>query len=52
LANRYEAHLATLREAMRREGLKARGAPVWARHDPPWTPWFLRRNEILIDLAD
>jgi hypothetical protein len=49
---RYLEHLAKLREAMRREALQARGEPVWARYDPPWTPWFLRRNEILIDLAE
>ena len=24
------------------------GAPVWARYDPPWKPWFMRRNEVLI----
>jgi len=50
--SRYLEHLARLREAMRREGLQSRGAPVWARYDPPWIPWFLRRNEILLDLAD
>jgi hypothetical protein len=50
--SRYLEHLARLREAMRREGLQSRGEPVWARYDPPWIPWFLRRNEILIDLAD
>ena len=30
------------------KGLTAVGDPVWARYDPPFTPWFLRRNEILI----
>jgi effector-binding domain-containing protein len=25
-------------------------APIYARYDPPWTPPFLRRNEILIEL--
>jgi SOUL heme-binding protein len=50
--SRYLEHLARLQEAMRREGLQPRGEPVWARYDPPWIPWFLRRNEILIDLAD
>jgi hypothetical protein len=24
------------------------GEPIWARYDPPWTPWFRRRNEVLI----
>ena len=31
-----------------KEGLTAVGNPVWARYNPPFTPWFLRRNEILI----
>jgi effector-binding domain-containing protein len=30
------------------EGLTIVGDPVWARYNPPFTPWFLRRNEILI----
>lgn len=24
--------------------------PLYARYNPPWTPWFLRRNEVLIEL--
>ena len=27
------------------------GEPVWARYNPPFTPWFLRRNEILVPVA-
>jgi len=27
------------------------GEPVWARYNPPFTPWFMRRNEILIPVA-
>ena len=30
--------------------LEAAGAPALARYDPPWQPWFMRRNEILIEL--
>jgi effector-binding domain-containing protein len=26
------------------------GDPVWARYNPPFKPWFLRRNEILIPI--
>lgn len=26
------------------------GEPVWARYNPPFMPWFLRRNEILIPI--
>ena len=29
-------------------GLTIVGDPVWARYNPPFTLWFLRRNEILI----
>jgi hypothetical protein len=29
-----------------------RGEPVYARYNPPWTPWFWRRNEILIELVE
>ena len=25
--------------------------PVYARYDPPWTPSFMRRNEIFLELA-
>lgn len=31
-------------------GLKPAGAPTLARYDPPWQPWFMRRNEILVEL--
>ena len=24
--------------------------PVWSRYDPPFMPWFLRRNEIMIEI--
>ncbi len=36
---------------MERAGLRAVGEPVWARYDPPFKPWFLRTNEILIEVA-
>jgi effector-binding domain-containing protein len=30
------------------KGLAIAGDPVWARYNPPFMPWFLRRNEVLI----
>jgi len=50
-AVRYEEHLATLRAALAAAGLTAVGEPTWARYDPPFMPWFLRTNEILLELA-
>lgn len=32
--------------------LEAVGEPIWARYNPPFMPWFLRRNEILIPVGN
>jgi hypothetical protein len=29
-------------------GLKPKAAPIYAFYDPPWTPPFMRRNEVMI----
>ncbi len=47
---RYLEQKTALESWMRAKGLTASGAPVWARYNPPFTPWFMRRNEILIPL--
>ena len=44
----YEENEALLEEFIRRRDYKKAGATVWARYDPPFMPWFLRRNEVLI----
>jgi hypothetical protein len=41
-----------LREMAAAQSIKLKGEPVYARYNPPWTPWFWRRNEILIEVAD
>jgi hypothetical protein len=40
-----ERQAAALKNMMNRQGLSESGPVVWARYDPPWKPWFLRRNE-------
>ena len=50
-AQRFEAKAAELRRWLESKGEATIGEPVAARYDPPWTPWFLRRNEILFELA-
>ena len=47
----YDEHLALLRTALRSAGLTASGEPLLARYDPPFKPWFLRRNEIWLHLS-
>lgn len=45
---RYQRNKAELDAWIKVQGLVIAGDPVWARYNPPFTPWFLRRNEILI----
>jgi hypothetical protein len=47
---RYAEHLAKLKAALAREGIRWTGEPVWSRYNPPLTPWFLRRNEIWLEI--
>jgi hypothetical protein len=44
----YRQRLARLRADVAAAGLVPDGEPRWARFDPPWTPWWLRRNEIVL----
>lgn len=42
---------AQLRDWLKRKGLTAQGSPTFAYYNDPFTPGFLRRNEVLYDLA-
>jgi hypothetical protein len=44
----YLRYKLELESWIRGKGLTVVGDPIWARYNPPFTPWFLRRNEILI----
>ncbi|MDO5710143.1 MAG: heme-binding protein [Micrococcales bacterium] len=44
----YQEQLAELRGAVLKAGLEISGPPRFARFDPPWTPWFLRHNEVVL----
>ena len=35
---------------LREKGIQIKGDPVWARYNAPFVPWFLRRNEIMIEI--
>jgi hypothetical protein len=48
--SRYEENLEKLEKALAQAGLRWHGEPVWARYDPPWKPWFWRRNEIWLEI--
>jgi hypothetical protein len=48
----WESHREELLAAVAAAGLATVGEPRFARFDPPYTPWFLRRNEVLVDVAE
>lgn len=48
----YSIHLDKLRSWLAENGLEATGDPVWARYNAPFSLPFLRRNEILLPLAE
>ncbi|MDQ2850257.1 MAG: heme-binding protein [Actinomycetota bacterium] len=46
----YDRHLRELLDAVLASGLAPTGVPRFARFDPPFKPWFLRRNEVVQDV--
>jgi effector-binding domain-containing protein len=48
---RYLKYKSKLVSWIRERGFTIVGDPIWARYNPPFTPWFLRRNEILIPIT-
>ncbi len=46
----YRNNAAKLIEALDVAGLAHSGNPILARYNSPFTPWFLRRNEVLVEL--
>jgi len=51
-AERFDAIARELLGALDAAGFVPSGPPVYARYNPPWTPWFLRKNEVLVPLRD
>lgn len=44
----FQKELETLTRRIKQAGYEITGPVRFARFDPPWTPWFMRRNEIQI----
>lgn len=47
----YNEHLAELQSALEAAKLVPVGEPVYSRYNAPFVPWFLRRNEIWLQVA-
>ncbi len=46
-----ESHATELNAWVRGRHLRTAGAAALAQYDPPWTLWFLRRNEVMIPVS-
>ncbi len=46
----YERELGELRRGLQAVGLEAIGEPQFAVYNGPFTPWFMRRNEVLMEV--
>ena len=47
---RYIEHKTEIEQFIREKNLKTAGEDIFARYNPPFQLWFLRRNEVLIPL--
>ncbi|MBX9902548.1 MAG: heme-binding protein [Burkholderiaceae bacterium] len=46
-----EEKTSELRAWLSKHQWQSKGEVTLARYDPPWTPWFMRRNELMLALA-
>lgn len=47
---RYRNNETALINSLASDGLRTQGDPLLARYNGPMTPWFMRRNEVLVQL--
>ena len=47
----FRRHADALEARVRTAGFDIVGPVRFARFDPPWTPWFIRHNEVLIPVS-
>tara|TARA_R110002111_G_scaffold163527_2_gene229758 strand:- start:185 stop:820 length:636 start_codon:yes stop_codon:yes gene_type:complete len=48
----YVEHKTRLENWIQQSHYQANGDAIWARYNAPFTPWFFRRNEVLIPVVD
>jgi hypothetical protein len=46
-----EGNETKLRNYIKEKGIKIEEPAIYAGYNAPWTPWFLKRNEVMFKLA-
>lgn len=46
----FTSNEAILRDALERDGLTVLGTAQFARYNAPYVPWFMRRNEVMLEI--
>jgi hypothetical protein len=49
---RFEERTEELLTWLREQHITVVGPSVVARYNPPWTPWFMRRNEVFVEIRE
>ena len=47
----FEEHKKELIQQLERSPYSICGEVMWARHNAPFTPWFLKKNEVLVPVC-
>ncbi|SFI43724.1 SOUL heme-binding protein [Pseudomonas guineae] len=47
----YKRNKTELDTWINKNGFRIVGEHIWARYNPPFMPWFLRRNEVLVPIV-
>ena len=46
----YHKHRQALFDALEKDDISIVGEPILARYNPPIMPWFMRRNEVMVEV--
>ncbi len=46
-----QSHAAQLLAWLKARNLSASATPTYAYYDPPWTPWFMRTIEVMVEIG-
>lgn len=50
--SRYKEKLEIFLSELTKKGVQTKGEALFARYNPPFMPWFLRRNEIWLEISN